>query len=209
LLTVDNIRLFIAIELPETVKQELGKTQESIRQAPAISSATSALDSIKWVNMESIHLTLKFLGYVPTDRARLIEESVQRATVDCNSFSLKLDGLGVFPTWTRPRVLWVGVQDLSDNTLLALQQKVEEEAAKLGFAKEERAFNPHLTLARIRETATPQEKHLIGEVVKTAAAPGNKLFTTRFMVNEVSLMRSQLSPHGARYTRLAAFPLQK
>lgn len=200
---MDSVRSFVAIELPETVKKELARTQEAIRKQVAASAAGErALDSVKWVEPDSIHLTLKFLGSVPAASMPSVEAAVRRAAQVAKPFDLALNGVGVFPGWSRPRVLWVGV-DGALSSLGQLQSAVEEEMASLGFPKETRAFSPHFTLARVRETASPEERRAIGEAVRRVPGPQSQ----RFEVAELSLMRSELSPRGARYTRIAAFPL--
>lgn len=201
---MDNVRSFIAIELPEEVKGELARIQTAIRrQMGSGASGQRAAESAKWVDPNGIHLTLKFLGWVPPSKIPAIEEGIRRATSKAKPFNLTLKDMGVFPGWSRPRVIWVGVEEVGSTFLGPLQEAIEEEMGRLGFAKEARAFTPHLTLARVRETAAPEERRAIGEAVRKTSRPKSEPFA----VAEVSLMRSELSPRGARYSRLAAFSL--
>lgn len=199
-----RIRSFIAIEVPELVKSQLARNQETIRgNLPQTMAKSQGGGPIKWVNPEGIHLTLKFLGSVPQENIGTIEAAIKRAVDNQKPFELSLTGLGVFPGLARPRVIWVGVGGDGLNALALLQSAIDEEMTRLGFPKENREFSPHLTLGRVRETASSPDRRAIGEAVKTAAAPSGE----RFAVTEVSLMRSELSPRGARYSKIAAFPL--
>jgi len=191
--------------LPEAVKKGLASSQEAIRrQIGRQPDGQRILETIRWVDPASIHLTLVFLGAVTPDQMPLVQDGIRRVASNSRPFILGISGLGVFPSWTRPRVVWVGVEEEGGTTLLGpLQDAIADEMAALGFEKEARCFNPHLTLARVRETATPEEKRVIGAVIKNVPGPASQIVA----VNEVSLMRSQLSPRGAHYTRLAAFAL--
>lgn len=201
---MDNVRSFIAIELPEETKSELARIQTAIRrQVASGAGGQRAGESAKWVDPTGMHLTLKFLGWVSPSNVPAIEEGIRRAVKKAKPFNLALKELGVFPGWSRPRVIWVGVEERGSAFLGPLQEAIEDEMDKLGFAREQRAFTPHLTLARVRETATAEERRAIGEAVRKTPAPRGM----PFVVTEVSLMRSELSPRGARYSRLAAFPL--
>jgi 2'-5' RNA ligase len=206
---MDNVRAFIAIELPEAVKEELANSQELIRQElqrqqkAGNGCPASVLDAIKWVNPFGIHITLKFLGAVPVVQLPKVEAGLAAAVVGAKPFSLTTESLGVFPGWSRPRVLWVGIDEVNSAVLNPLQAAVDDQMEALGYAKEARGFSPHLTLARVRETATPEEKRALGLVVKETPPPPKR----QFSVTEISLMRSELSPRGARYSRLAAFTL--
>jgi RNA 2',3'-cyclic 3'-phosphodiesterase len=192
---MEQIRSFIAIELPETVKVGLKKVQDLLKSA----DPTCA----KWVDPGSIHLTLKFLGNVDVDRIDAVAGAMQKAAVIVSPFNLKIETLGSFPNLKRVQVVWVGLTGDIDE-LLALQQKVESYVAPLGYPTEKRSFTPHLTLARIRDFATPVQRQALGEIVtKTQIEPNLSI-----KVNSISLMRSQLTPAGAIYTRLRSVELK-
>ena len=191
----EQIRSFIAIELPQNVKNglakllsELGKTRHPF---------------VKWVNPESIHLTLKFLGNIPFKQVAEINSQGGDADRRELAFLLEVSELGAFPNPKRPRVLWVSIKGEID-TLLSLQQNIDSALAPLGFAEEKRPFTPHLTLARLRERASPADREIFAELVMSTKFESSYPID----VETISLMRSQLTPEGAIYTRLFALKLQ-
>jgi len=142
-------------------------------------------------------LTLKFLGNIPFRQVAEVTKAIEEAAQGVAPFHLEISGLGAFPNLKQPRVLWVGIGGEID-TLLRLQQNIDSVLASLGFAKEERPFMPHLTLARIRQGASPMERKNFGELAMSVS------FEASYPIDAkaVSLMRSQLTPDGAIYTRL-------
>lgn len=199
----DHVRTFIAVELPDEVKDALSKVEARIaRRVSAALGADAADKAIKWVDPRGVHVTMKFLGAVPASRLSLIERSLYRAVGNVQQLHIEVADLGAFPNPRRPRVLWVGLRgDLEE--LEKLHSLVDAEMARLGFHAEARPFSPHITLARLRETASPEERQKIGEVLEADSGP----VPVPVHVGAISLMRSELSRAGARYTRLAHFPL--
>ena len=186
----EQIRSFIAIELPEEARKGLARLRKELER--------DEHKFVKWVDPGGIHLTLKFLGNIPSRRVTEITEAMRRAVQGIFPFSLGISGLGVFPNLSQVRVLWVGVGGELDR-LSTLQQNVDSALAALGFPKEERPFVPHLTLARIREGTSAPEKRGFGELV------GSATFEDKYPVEveAIKLMRSQLTPAGAVYTCLS------
>lgn len=129
-------------------------------------------------------------------RLELIDAALGRAVVGLAPFDLALRGLGAFPSAPRARVLWAGVT-LGAEPLTELAGRVERELAALGFPPEHRAFSAHVTVARIREPRRDPQ------IVSAMDEGGGVAFGT-MRVDRVALMRSQLSPRGARYTELAS-----
>ncbi len=198
------VRAFVAIELPAEVKASLGKIQAEMNRRMIASLGAQAADkAIKWVNPEGVHLTLKFLGSVPASRIARIENALRRAAANNSELTIELGGLGAFPSPQRPRVVWIGTHGEIEK-LAKIQSEVDSELAALGFPREERAFSPHITLARLRETASSEERRKIGEAVKA----GPQVAPMRVHVEAISLMRSELSRAGARYSRIAHIPLR-
>lgn len=192
---MEYIRSFVAIELPPEVKDKLVGLQRAL--------GSSRQSFIKWVNPEGVHLTLKFLGAVPADKIAEVSAALEEAAEAMPCFRLELESLGVFPNPRRTRVAWVGLGGEVEK-LLQLQRQVDSHLAALGFPSEERPFTPHLTLARVREGASPAERQSFGERVSAA-----RLDTAlSWQVEEVCLMKSQLTPAGAIYSRLATVKLK-
>ncbi|MCS7312187.1 MAG: RNA 2',3'-cyclic phosphodiesterase [Acidobacteria bacterium] len=185
-------RLFIAVGLPDETKAALTGLQQVLR--PYFIEAT-------WVRPEGLHLTLKFLGDTPEDRIPTIQDACGRAVRPFSAFSMELKGVGVFPDWRRPRVLWVGVQTAVE-TLGALQAAVERAVEPLGYPPETRPFIPHLTLARVKRSH-PAVLQKLREREKTALEGSYGVIWVR----QVTLFESRLHPQGAVYTPLAHFPL--
>ena len=152
---------------------------------------------VAWVGPDDFHVTLKFLGAVDADRVSAVTEALASAASACLSFRLGIRGLGAFPSPARPRVLWAGI-DAGAAAAAALATRVDEALATLGFKQDPRALSPHVTLGRVRQ---PHAQPRLAE-----ALAGSRDFGW-VDVSRVSLMRSDLSPRGARYTELAGAPL--
>lgn len=192
---MEKVRCFVAVELPAEVRAGLSRLQARLK--------ATDLPQVRWVDPGSIHLTLQFLGEVDAGVTDLIGESIQESARGLPPFSLVVGGLGVFPNLQRVRVVWVGLGGEVDR-LLELQRRIESGLAGLGFAPEARAFTPHLTLARVRERAAPGEREEVGKLVAGARSDAALTFT----VNEVALMRSQLTRAGAIYSRISRAGLE-
>ena len=190
----NQVRVFVALDIPPGDKRRLTAAIARLQQ--------SIPGGVRWVAPQGIHLTLKFLGNIDAGLMDSVQQAMARASVDSPRFALGLSGLGVFPNGRQPRVLWAGVGGDLDS-LGALQARVAEQLSPLGFARERRPFNPHLTLGRVRDSAAPNQRQRIGEVVgNTRLEPGEA-----WEVNEIHLIRSRLTPQGARYTSMGSQPL--
>jgi 2'-5' RNA ligase len=192
---MEQVRCFIAVELPDEVKTGLDQLQAQLKSG----RQTSA----KWVDPYSIHLTLKFLGNVASDRIDPITAAMEEASQGVSPFQLEVKDLGVFPNLRRVQVVWVGVGGEVDK-LAKLQQRLESNLAGLGFAPERRRFTPHLTLARLRDRASLEEREGLGKLI--ASTKFEAAYT--FPVDAVSLMRSQLTREGAIYSRIGSVELK-
>ena len=191
----EQIRSFVAIELPEEVRKGLARLRDELER--------DEHRFVKWVDPGGMHLTLKFLGNIPSKRVTEVTGAMEEATHGISPFHLEISGLGAFPGLKQVRVFWVGIGGDVDK-LSKLQQTIDAALAALGFAKEERPFVPHLTLARIRQGASPSERRSFGELVDST------IFEEKYPVEveAVNLMKSQLTPVGAVYTRLAVVRLR-
>jgi len=192
---MEQIRSFVAIELDSTLQEALAQVQRQLKRAKVAHIG-------RWVAPESIHLTLKFLGDIGAERVGEIEDAIRRGCGSLSPLHITLSAPGCFPDARRPRVLWIGVGG-DVQALTRLQEGVDSELAKLGFPSEKRGFQPHLTLARIRDNARGLEREEMGKWVSTTKVET----AVDMLVGEISLMRSDLRPTGAVYTRLAAVPL--
>ena len=152
---------------------------------------------MSWVATGNLHLTVKFLGAVAEDRIEAVASALTRALA--GAFDAQVEGLGAFPSATRPRVVWAGVTAKA-GTMGDLAGRVDDALAALGFSREVRPFSPHITLGRVR---LPGRIPALTEALRGAASRG----FGGLRVVRVSLMRSELSPRGARYTELAAASL--
>jgi 2'-5' RNA ligase len=192
---MEEIRSFIAIELPPEIKLTLTRLQNRLK--------SDSRAPVKWVDPDSIHLTLKFLGNISTALTDKISAMLEEACRGMHPFSLEIGGLGVFPNERRVRVVWVGLTGETEK-LGQLQKRIDDSLAPLGFQVENRPFTPHLTLARVREQATPDERQSLGRLVSGAAMEGSSSLN----VNAVHLMRSQLTREGPIYTRINSITLK-
>ncbi len=191
------IRAFIAIELDDAQHRALAEVQARLQRDRAASR-------VRWVAPENIHLTLKFLGDV--DAAKMV--ALQRALADvCAStppFALRIAGVGAFPDTPRPTVIWVGVSGEVERAAL-LAQEIDAACAALGFAREARAFSPHVTLGRVQRDAARGDRQKIGALIANAQV--GELGALR--VERLAVMKSELRPSGSIYTRLAALELKE
>lgn len=180
-------RTFCAIELPDEVRGRVGELAARLREAFPRARAS-------WVRPGSLHLTLKFIGEIEPRRVEDLSAAAGRAAESCGPFGLTVAEAGTFPPHGPPRVLWLGVQD-GGGGLTRLHRRLEDECAAAGFAREARAFRPHLTLGRLRE---PRGARALGAAHReTPSAP------QFFNVNELLVMRSELGPGGSRYTTIS------
>ena len=188
----EEVRSFIAVELPESVKEKLAEIQAKLK---------SGRSRARWVAPEGIHLTLKFLGGISVDTIPEVTRIIGEAASGYTPFRLSVRGLGVFPNAKRVQVVWVGLEGEVEK-LGQIQKRLDAGLQVLGFVAESRAFTPHLTLARMRDEASPGEREAMGNLVAATSFEAGE-----FTVESISLMKSQLTREGAIYSRLAALPL--
>jgi len=191
----DAVRVFIAIELPSGVKEELSRLENHLKTRCSGSP-------LKWVAVDSIHLTLKFLGEIPASRLDAVRDATAASSAGVGDLSLELGSIGAFPGSSRPRIIWVGLEG-DVPKLVSLAERLDRGLQAIGFERESRPFSPHLTLARVRPDASLQAQTDIGSALTRARPPEH----LRFTATEVSLMQSQLRPEGPLYTCLARWAL--
>ncbi len=176
-------RLFIAIDLPELIRDEILFTYQSIPRA-------------KWVKNDQIHLTLRFIGDVENGTAERICHSL--CNVHFPAFELSLKSVGVFPPRRQPRVLWFGLAE--SEPLVRFQNKIERAVIATGVAPENRKFSPHITIARLKNSPPDALASYISR---------NSLFKTEsFCVSEFYLYSSFINSEGATHIKEATFSLE-
>ncbi len=191
---MEQVRSFIAIELPDELKAGLAQLEAQLKM--------SRQPWVKWVDPYSIHLTLKFLGSIAVDRISKITRAMEEAIQGISPFHLEVKDLGVFPSLRRVQVIWVGISVEVDK-ISQIQQHLESNLARLGFAPESRPFTPHLTLARLRNRASLDERQSFGQLIATTRFEA--AYTIK--VDAIKLMRSQLTREGAIYSRISSVRL--
>ncbi len=190
------IRAFIAIDLSDEIQQRLDEVVGDFKaKLPEI--------PIRWVAAENIHLTLKFLGDVSLTNLSILTDMIQTEISTHHEFDISVGGAGAFPNIRQPRIIWVGVEAPAE--LTAVQNGIEAAAGRLGYAREERPFSPHLTLGRVSRNASTQEIKAISNVLEKTRVG----FLGATCVEKVHLYRSDLHPTGAVYTQIYSSSLIK
>ncbi len=179
-----HIRAFIAVDLDPAVTERIGALQAELAKMRA---------DVRWVGNDNLHVTLKFLGPIPEADIPSITEVMGNIARRHAPWKIELQGLGAFPSFRRPRVLWLGVHD--GGKLCEVAHELDEGLLPLGFAAEQRPFQPHLTLCRVRSLRRWEvlEKELKAHLEESFGES---------VVDEFILYRSDLRPTGAIYTPL-------
>jgi 2'-5' RNA ligase len=186
-----DLRLFIAIDIPEQIKREIGEL---------IGVLIKHDTDIKWIMPENIHLTLRFLGATSESLVLKIRESLSTAASTCEPFPIHIQSTGAFPNDKYPRVLWTGIVD--SHLLKNLRNRIEDSLSMIGFQRDDKEFHPHLTLGRVRS-----QKGMIS-FMKEFRLFRDKKFGG-FLADQVKLMRSELRPAGPLYTCLHTVSLSR
>jgi 2'-5' RNA ligase len=189
-----HVRAFIAVPVDPLVIGQITEVQRTLREK-------TSPDFARWVRPEQLHLTLRFFGNVPLDQLPAIEAATRMACVSLPEFKLAAQAVGCFPNFRAPRVVWVGITG-EIGRLDEFRQAIANHTRSFGEPPEERPFQPHLTIGRIKQQ-NPQGKELLA---KRASESAQKNFG-EWRVSHVQLMRSVLSPQGSTYSILATIPL--
>jgi 2'-5' RNA ligase len=188
------IRAFIAINLSPEIRHSLDEVSNKLKERlPGV--------PVRWVPVENIHLTIKFLGDVSVSNLEMLQKLLRVEASQHSPFEFSVGNMGAFPSISRPRVIWVGVE--APDELHTLQHGIEMETARLGYAREKRSYSPHLTLGRVSRNADSADTRRIREVLKNCTVG----FLGAARVQEVHLYRSELKPAGAIYTQIFSAPL--
>ncbi|HLV02152.1 MAG TPA: RNA 2',3'-cyclic phosphodiesterase [Acidobacteriota bacterium] len=186
------IRAFVAIPLPEENQLRIKDTIETLRRLN--------LDA-RFPAVESVHLTLKFLGNIEEADVPAIASALDECCQTQSPFPVHLNGLGAFPHSANPRVIWMSVR--AGRELDELQQLLETQLVDLGFEAEERPFRPHLTVARVKSRKN------LKELLRLLSSAHNNFSAGSFQVKSAALYRSELKPSGAVYSILHQFFLKE
>ena len=190
--TSPHIRSFIAVELNKKIKDTIHDTLQTLQKSDA---------DVKWIPAQNAHLTLKFLGDVALDKIPLIRNTLQNITRQTLPFVISTDVLGAFPSMENPRVIWLGLSRGHDE-LKNIFEKIEKETAPMGFPKEDRAFNAHITIGRVRS-----EKNL-KSLIKLLKENSFVRAETQ-EVKSLTLFKSILRSQGAIYQPIEIFSFNK
>ena len=188
-----NIRAFLAIEPPENILQAMFRLQEKLKREIS--------GRISWTKPQGQHLTLKFFGDISTEDVKNICTAVQNRIVSESKLNLKIEKMGIFPDARRPRVLWCGVTGDTEK-LSIIQKQLDSDFAGIGFPREDRPFQAHLTLGRIKDS-----RGLTG--ISEVLIKNSSFAAGEFNCTELILFQSRLTPQGAIYTKLAEFALHE
>jgi 2'-5' RNA ligase len=188
---ITHVRAFLALTLPEKVRQFLAALQAKLSRAQA---------DVQWVEPPNLHVTLKFLGEITDEQRRAVEQLLGAVARGETAFTLRLDRVGAFPSLSSPRVVWVGLGEGKERAI-RLAARLEQDCGGLGLRKEERPFAAHVTLGRVR---TPRGRsglvRALTEFGWQAPAPWD--------VTALALYQSTLSSRGPIYSVLAEVPLK-
>lgn len=195
------MRIFVALDLDEPIRERIQKFVEEIR---------TAAPDVRWIGSASLHVTLKFIGEWPDAKVPHIEALL--GSIQAEPFQVTFSGAGFFPTPRAARVFWIGIE--AKDALTRLAKTIGESLAGIGVPIEDRAFSPHLTLARTRggsgapgrrkDDKANRQFAKLQEFLATHPAPEFGTMTAR----EFFLYRSQLSSQGSQYSKIARFELQ-
>lgn len=183
---MNTLRLFIALPMPPSVLDRLGELSSALQRADA---------DVRWERVEKMHATIKFLGDTPADRIPVLESVLDRVASSTPPPATAVSGIGAFPSLRSPRILWVGLEDTS-GTLRMLHQAIDDHLAAEGFAREERAFQPHITLGRVRS------QRGLGRLL--AMVESRTFERQPVQLHDVLLVKSELKSHGSVYSTLHA-----
>jgi 2'-5' RNA ligase len=184
-------RVFCAIELPESIRALVLRHINCLKELVPDAKPS-------WSRDANLHLTLKFLGEIPQTSVSTFSEAASRAVAGLTPFTIRLEQTGVFPKHGSPRVLWIGINDVNGK-LAELHAHLENEAAQAGFEKDSRPFQPHLTVARLRQS---QHARLLADAHKRT-----EFEPAEIAVSELLVIRSELSSEGSKYTVISQHEL--
>ncbi|MFO7819773.1 MAG: RNA 2',3'-cyclic phosphodiesterase [Halanaerobacter sp.] len=187
----DTERIFIAVNLDDIVQKKLKKAQDLLRDCSL---------SIKWVEKENFHITLKFLGDITNSQLIEVKDRLKKIALNISSFDIIIKGLGAFPNLEQPKIIWSGVKK-NKKKLISLHQAIEEQMLDLGFGAEKHDYTPHITLGRVRKREDNYD--LVSDKIKDFSFEIN----AHQIVDRIAVVKSELTPQGPIYSTVAEFEL--
>lgn len=188
------MRTFIAVELQENIVDVVNKfllnTMQEVKN-----------NKVSWVKKENLHITIKFLGEIKENQVEIVEKILSEISKNIKSFEVEIKGIGVFPNLNFPRILWIGIKDVT-KSLLSLSSLVEEKLSKFGFLKENKEFTAHLTIGRVKKLIDPTEIKAYIEKYKNIDFGKNRIVNITFF-------QSVLHPQGPEYKVIKKFSLNE
>jgi len=185
---MSQLRAFLAIDVDEDLKAKMYKIIKQFKQIDA---------NIKYVDLENLHLTLKFFGDIDTEGIDLLSSKIESVVSNFDNFTVKIKGCGAFPNTKRIKVIWLGIDE--DEIVKKLHDELDKEFVKLGFDKDKK-FSSHLTIGRMRN-AKGKDK------VKSTIEEFSEVEIGEMTVDKIVLKKSTLTPHGPIYEDLEIFEL--
>jgi 2'-5' RNA ligase len=182
-----TLRTFLAIDFPSHIIEKINRIQKSLNKLGS--------SNIRWVKPENIHLTLKFLGEIELSRIQQIKNDMDVISNEYQPFHIKLKGIGAFPHWRQPRIIWIGID--KSETLILLANQLEMNMRSLGCQHEKRPFSPHLTIGRFRDNTSPEVFQRLEIECRTTARIDDQI-----MISNFCLYKSDLRSFGPEYALL-------
>ncbi|HEX2168095.1 MAG TPA: RNA 2',3'-cyclic phosphodiesterase [Longimicrobiales bacterium] len=180
------MRTFVALNLPHGERVRLYDALEPLRDKGL---------PVRWIDADALHLTVKFLGDTEGPAVEVVDEVLKIAAARRSPLTLRIGGLGGFPSLRRANILWVGV--VGDAELAALQRELEPALSRLGFPREQRPFRPHITIGRTRNGTKPLDIERMAGLLE---------YESMITVESVELMQSVMGPGGSRYSTVLRRP---
>ncbi len=186
-----QVRAFIAIKIPEYIVEKIKSVQNELKKTTT---------QVSWVNPGNIHITLKFLGNIDESKIDEVVSQIKNAVVGLPQFNIRIQGIGAFPNFKRPKVFWIGTEQ--NEQLIKLANSIDMNMLTLGFKKESRPFKAHLTFGRVKGTQEMTE--CLDILHQNINFKGGC-----FLAEEIFLIKSDLKPTGAVYTPLEKIKLEQ
>lgn len=183
------MRTFFAVNLPPNMLDKVDNISKFFMKE----TSTPAL---KWVEKDNLHLTIKFIGEVSESKVEQVKHTIVQSLQHHKTFEIEISGLGMYPHQNNPRVVWLGI--INEKPLIQIAQKLDQTLTTLDIKPEQRAFSPHLTIARVRRNTDKTTAMAIGKTLSNYQVDPLGAFT----IDRVVLYQSQLTPTGPVYSTL-------